>query len=142
MSHASENPVYCVQRAQGCTASHPGSRFDAMKADREGWFHSREEQAAYCPAHVPGWVPAWREKQAEKRKQFEITDTYYKLPATLQCQGCGALADTEENRDDEDAMKALRARGFEHARKTGHTVSIGSAQVLVIEAVKEPANVG
>jgi hypothetical protein len=110
-----------------------------MKADRAGWFHSREEAAAYCPEHVPDWVPAWRAKKAAEK--FEVTDTYYKMPATLQCQGCHDLLDTEEGRDDEAAMKALRARGFEHARKTGHTVSVSYAQVLVIEAVKEPADV-
>jgi hypothetical protein len=137
VSYASEHPVVCAR--EGCTAFHPGSRFDAMKADRAGWFHSKAEGTAYCPAHIPDWVPAWRERQAARK--FEITDTYYKLPATLQCQGCTGLTDTEENRDDEAAMKALRARGFEHARLTGHTVSIGSAQVLVIEAVKENADV-
>lgn len=138
MSYASEHPVYCVRKAQGCTASHPGSRFDAMKADREGWFHSREEEAAYCPAHVPDWVGPWRARKAARK--FEVADTYFKLPATLQCQGCLNLIDTVEDRDD-DAMKDLRARGFAHARETGHTVSIGSAQVLVIEAVKESADV-
>ena len=137
MSYASEHPVFCAHRAQGCTASHPGSRFDAMKADREGWFHSKAEETAYCPAHIPDWVPAWRARQAAWK--FEVDGTFTRLPAALQCQGC-SFADTVEDPDSDEQVKDLRAQGFEHARKTGHTVSVGSAQVLVIEVVKEKAD--
>ena len=137
MSRASENPVFCAHRVQGCAASHPSSKWGAMKADREGWFHSREEEAAYCPEHVPDWVPAWREKQAALK--FKVDSTYVRLPATLQCQGC-SLVDTAEDPDNDEQVKDLRARGFEHAKKTGHLVVIGTAQVLTIEPVKETAD--
>jgi hypothetical protein len=66
MSQASESPVRCARR--GCTASHPGSRHDNIRAQGEGWFHSRRDDAHFCPEHVPGWVPEWRARQAAKKE--------------------------------------------------------------------------
>lgn len=139
MSHASDNPVFCVRKPEGCPASHPGSRWDAMKADREGWFHSRAEEAAYCPEHVPGWVPAWRAKQAARK--FRVQGTHATLPAVLKCQGC-EFSEVEEADDthDPEVLIAMRSRGFEHAKQTGHTVTVGTSQHLVIEPVKESAD--
>lgn len=67
MSHASEHPVTCLQ--DGCPDSFPGSKFDTMRASREGWFfpRDRDDGRGWCPAHLPDWVPAWRAKQAARR---------------------------------------------------------------------------
>ncbi len=55
MTYASEHPVQCA----GCSLSFPGSKHGKIRAQREGWFFSRDN-IAYCPAHVPEWVAAWR----------------------------------------------------------------------------------
>jgi hypothetical protein len=68
MSHAAGNPVYCARKTDlGCTATHPGSKHDAIKAQQGGWFNSKKTGVSFCPAHVPDWVAAWRAKQAEER---------------------------------------------------------------------------
>lgn len=65
MSYASEHPAHCARKDDlGCTESVPGSKWAAIKASEDGWFFSREESAAYCPAHNPPWVAAWRARQA------------------------------------------------------------------------------
>jgi hypothetical protein len=132
VSFAADHPVYCARRKDlNCQASHPGSRWDAMKADREGWFHSKAEEAAYCPDHVPDWVSAWREKQ--KARQHEVKGTFVKLPAVLKCGGC-ALEQTEESEDPE-LLKALRSVAFEHGKQTGHTVTVVTTQELTVAPV-------
>jgi hypothetical protein len=132
VSWAAEHPVYCARREDaGCQASHPRSRFDAIKATEQGWFHSHAEGLAYCPGHVPEWVPAWREKQAARR--FEVEGTFTRLSAVLQCHGC-RLAETASG-DDPEAVKVLRAAAFEHGRRTGHRVTVTAAQELAVEPV-------
>ena len=130
MSHASENPVYCARRADlGCTASHPGSRWDAMAADREGWFHSKAE-GAFCPGHVPDWVPAWRAKQ--EAKLHRVKKSFTKLPAVMRCSGC-ALHRTEVS-DDPGALAEIRDLAWQHSRETGHKVTVTTTAELVVEA--------
>ncbi len=64
MSHASDNPVRCARQGDlGCTASFPGSKFDAIAAGVEGWFFSRGTDDAFCPEHIPDWVAGWRARQ-------------------------------------------------------------------------------
>jgi hypothetical protein len=131
VSYASDHPVYCARKGDlGCTATHPGSRFDAIKADEAGWFHSKAE-GAFCPGHVPGWVPAWRERQAAR--QHEVKGSFTRLPAVLKCSGC-RLQVTEES-EDPDLLRALRAVAFEHGRQTGHRVTVTTTQELTVEAV-------
>jgi hypothetical protein len=133
VSWASDHPVLCVRAADGCTASHPNSRHDAIRAGEAGWFHSQQEHVAYCPAHVPAWVAGWRAKKAAKK--FEVSGSFTRLPMTSQCDGC-EFTETEDSGSEEDE-KSLRARAFAHAEQTGHTVSVGHASVLVIEPVGE-----
>lgn len=64
MSRAQDSPVRCARADEGCTASFPGSKWHAIRAGGQGWFFSREDDAAYCPEHVPEWVAAWRESKA------------------------------------------------------------------------------
>jgi hypothetical protein len=132
VSHASEHPVFCARRADlNCTASHPGSRWDAMKADKAGWFHSRAEECAWCPKHVPDWVPAWRAKQAARL--HAVKKSFTKLPAVLRCGGC-KLARTE-NSEDPDVLAELRDIAWQHGRETGHKVTVVTTQELTVEAV-------
>jgi hypothetical protein len=137
VSHAGA-PWSCARTDLNCAETTPRNKFSVIRASEAGWFFSREEEAAYCPAHVPDWVPAWRAKQAARK--FRVQGTQAKLPATARCQGCEAFAEVEEDRDSDEKMTALRARAFEHAKQTGHTVTVGIAQVLVIEPVKETAD--
>lgn len=51
--------VLCEHPA-GCDESYPNHKFGAIRAQAAGWFASRAEGKAYCPAHVPGWVTSWR----------------------------------------------------------------------------------
>lgn len=132
MSYASEHPVYCARKADlGCTASHPNSRFDAIKANEAGWFHSKVGAESWCPEHVPDWVPAWRERQAAR--QHEVKGSFTRLPAVLKCAGC-KLEMTEES-EDPDLLRALRAVAFEHGKQTGHRVAVTTTQELAVEAV-------
>jgi hypothetical protein len=112
-------------------ASHPGSRWDAMAADRKGWFHSKAEECAWCPDHVPDWVPAWREKQAVRR--HKVKGSFTRLPAELKCAGCKLVV--SEECEDPDKLRALRDVAFEHGRATGHTVTVTTTQELTVEAV-------
>lgn len=59
MSHRNQHKVYCW--AGSCTASHPGSKWDTIRADEQGWFHQKDGKA-YCPKHVPEWVSKWRKQ--------------------------------------------------------------------------------
>jgi hypothetical protein len=130
VSYRVEHPVYCARREDlGCKAEHPRSKWDSMKADREGWFHSKAEGLAHCPAHLPDWVPAWREKQA--RNRYAVKSTFTRLPSVLKCAGC-EMGWPEESGDPE-ALKALRAAAFQHARETGHAVTVTTTQELSIE---------
>lgn len=67
MSYASEHPVTCLR--DGCPASFPGSKWDTMQAQREGWFFPKEHNGVrgWCPEHLPEWVAEWRARQAAKR---------------------------------------------------------------------------
>ena len=130
MSFASEHPVFCARREDlNCTASHPGSRWDAMKADRGGWFHSYQEEQAYCPDHVPDWVPAWREKRAAKLHKVRRSVTG--LPTVVRCSGCG-LHRTEES-DDPEAQAEARDMAWQHARQAGHTVTVTTTREMTVE---------
>ena len=130
MSYASEHPVFCARREDlGCTASHPGSRWDTMKADRAGWFHSKAEECAYCPGHVPDWVPAWRAKQ--EAKLHKVKKSFTKLPTVVRCSGC-TLHRTEPS-EDPDALAEIRDLAWQHSRKTGHTVTVTTTHELTVE---------
>lgn len=138
MSHATDNPVYCARKGDlGCRASTPGGKFNIIRAAEAGWFFSRQDECAYCPAHVPDWVPAWREKQAARR--FPVTKTRVKLPATSACREC-AFAETEPARDDDEKMRALQYRAYAHGEQTGHALVVTASQTLTIEPVKETAD--
>jgi hypothetical protein len=131
MSYRTEHPVHCARQGDlGCKAEHPGSRWDAMKADREGWFHSKTE-GAFCPAHVPDWVPAWRERQAAKL--HKVKKSFTKLPAVVKCAGC-VLHRTEQGEDPE-VLTELRDLAWQHARETGHSVTVTTTQELTVEPV-------
>jgi hypothetical protein len=45
-----------------CAASHKTSRWDAIRADREGWFH-QNNGSAWCLDHNPPWLAEWRAKK-------------------------------------------------------------------------------
>jgi len=64
VSHASDNPEHCAKRDEGCQAQIPGSRWARIKAQEDGWFFSKQDDLAYCPAHVPDWVAGWRARRA------------------------------------------------------------------------------
>ena len=138
MSWASDHPVFCARRKDlGCPAQHPGGRHAAIQAHEEGWFQSKAEGQDYCPAHVPDWVEGWRAKQQER--QFEVKDTFSRLPAALACSGC-ALTDTADDEDSEageDSVRDLRHRAYLHVQQTGHTVTVVTIRELRIEAVRD-----
>lgn len=141
MSYAAGHPVYCARREDlGCKASHPGSRWDAVKADGAGWFHGKAEEQAYCPEHVPGWVPAWRARQRQGRRK--VRQTFERAPVTVSCAE-GDLSESLEIPDDEreaaEALRFLRARAHDHAYRTGHTVNVTTAQMMVFEPYCEEA---
>jgi hypothetical protein len=136
VGYAADHPVYCARREDlGCQASHPGSRWDSMKADKAGWFHSRAEECAWCPEHVPDWVPAWRARQAARL--YKVRGSFARLPAVLKCTGC-KLEATEES-EDPDLLRALRDAAFEHGKQTGHRVIVTTAQELAVVPVDGPA---
>jgi hypothetical protein len=129
VSYAAEHPVYCARREDlGCTASHPRSRFDDIKANEAGWFSSYQERQSYCPDHVPDWVPGWRESRA--RRKFEVNGFVSSAPAVLKCVA-GDLEGTADG-GDEELVRALRARAFAHARETGHVVTVTTTHVLTL----------
>lgn len=129
MSYASEHPVFCAVRDKGCTASHPSGRWGTIAADSAGWFHSKAEECAYCPEHVPDWVPAWRAKQAARL--HKVKGSFTRQPAALACAGCD-LSRTEPD-EDPDALRALRDVAFEHGKRFGHRVTVTTTQELTVE---------
>jgi hypothetical protein len=134
VSFAQDHPVLCARKDEGCTASYPSSKHYAMRAVAEGWFISRAEEASYCPAHLPEWVPAWRAKQAARR--FEVAGQHHAAPAVLACGGC-SLYEVTDTEPAGDTVTELRARAYEHGRETGHTVSVSTSRVLVVEPVRD-----
>lgn len=106
-----------------------------MAADKAGWFHSKAEECAWCPEHVPDWVPAWRAKQAARL--HKVKGSFVKLPAVLACTRCD-LARTEYS-EDPDALRALRDVAFEHGRQSGHKVTVTTTQEFTVEAVDDRA---
>lgn len=100
-----------------------------MKADRGGWFHSKAEEKAYCPGHVPGWVPGWREKQAAKL--HAVKKSFTKLPAVVKCAGCPLHR--AEPGEDPEVLAELRDLAWQHARETGHAVTVTTTQELTVE---------
>ena len=128
MSYASDHPVRCAEKKNGCPASHPGSRFDNSKADKAGWFHGKDG-TAYCPDHLPDWVGPWRERQAKNK--FEVEGTYSAEPAVLACSGCGLREKAGDG--EKDTLKKLRSAAFTHGRETGHTVTVSGVQTLTVQ---------
>jgi hypothetical protein len=126
----SRPPVTCTRTDLGCTASHPDSKFDCIRAVEAGWFHSKVQDEAFCPGHLPEWVPGWRAQQA--KLQHEVRGSYTRLPAVLRCSGC-KLEQTETDTAPE-FLKALNAQAYQHGRETGHTVTVTTTQVLTIES--------
>jgi hypothetical protein len=125
--------VTCARRGDlGCPASYPASKFAAIRAGEAGWFCSKAEECAYCPDHVPDWVPAWRAAQAKKK--FKVEGSLSARTAVLEC-AAGDLEGTADG-EDEELVKALRARAFQHGRETGHTVSVTTSHVLTVIAVE------
>lgn len=132
MSQVAGRTVYCARRGDlGCRSSYPDSKFTAIRAGDVGWFRSKAEELDYCPDHVPDWVPAWRAAQAKLK--FPVEGSVSSLPAVLKC-AAGDLEGTADGHD-EELVKALRARAFQHGRETGHTVTVTTARVLTVEAV-------
>jgi len=130
VSQVTARTVYCARRGDlGCTASYLSSKFAAIRAGEAGWFSSRAEELDYCPDHVPDWVPAWRAKQ-EKLK-FKVDGSFSALPAVLRC-AAGDLEGTADG-EDEELVKTLRARAFQHGRETGHTVTVTTTHELTVE---------
>jgi hypothetical protein len=131
VSHASTHPVHCARRDDlACTASFPGSKWAAVKAGSEGWFFSRAEDKAYCPAHEPDWVPAWR----ARRGQARVTTGFEREPALAVCRTC-VWSEEAVSIEDLD-YQALRERAFGHA-KTGHLVTVTTRQVLTLTPERE-----
>lgn len=125
--------VFCARREDlGCTASYQDNKFASIRAHDAGWFRSYQEEKSYCPDHLPEWVPGWRAAQAAKK--FEVEGAFSVTPTVLHCTGCDDLDEEEAGRDP-DAVRELRARGFEHAKETGHTVTVSSSDILTIEPV-------
>lgn len=58
-----DHTAYCV--IPGCSNEYKSHEWGKKKAQRDGWFFSKES-GAYCPDHLPGWVPAWRARNASK----------------------------------------------------------------------------
>jgi hypothetical protein len=140
VSHAADNPVFCARKDDlGCPARTPDSRFHRIRAGEAGWFFSRETEEAYCPEHVPGWVPAWRARKAVEK--FEVQSSFTRQPAVSRCADCDfSEVEDEAATGVPEVLKAQRARGFEHARRTGHTVTITASQVLTIEPARATAD--
>jgi hypothetical protein len=130
MSHASEHPVFCARADLGCTASHPSGKWGVMRADKDGWFHSKAE-GAFCPAHVPDWVPAWREKQAAKL--HKVRKSFTKQPTVVKCEGC--RLNVTEPGEDPDFLADMREMAYQHSRQTGHKITVTTTQELTVEPV-------
>jgi hypothetical protein len=56
-------PVKCAR----CPRTAPGDKWGRIRASGQGWFFSREEDAAYCPDHIPDWVAGWRKRKEEEQ---------------------------------------------------------------------------
>lgn len=134
--------VHCARQDDlGCTASHPGDKFSAIRAGEAGWFRSRQTDEEFCPEHVPGWVPAWRERQ--KRARRKVRTTFEKRPASVACSGCQHFSESLEIPDDDrkaaEVLKSLRVRVHDHAYRTGHVVTVTTVQVMTFEPYDEEA---
>lgn len=130
MSYSRDHLVRCARAADlGCAATYPGSGHAAQRASEEGWFHSRQDDASYCPEHVPDWVPAWRASRASRRK---VVKTYARMPAVAVCldPGCGWAASAGA---DDAELARLREEAFQHARGQVHKVTVTTSQVLTLE---------
>jgi hypothetical protein len=131
VSFAADHPVSCCRAGLGCTASHPGGKWAAVKADADGWFHSKAEDQAYCPDHIPDWVSAWRARQKVER-------TFEKLPSQTACAGCGFSEVVEE--DTSEALSAQRRRAADHVVGTRHVVTVSTFQRLTLEPGEAPVD--
>lgn len=133
LSHAQAHPNKCT--AAGCTASFPNSKFDAIKANEAGWFCGKEgsdNPGWHCPEHVPAWVTDWRLRKAAQR--HKVTGTAEHLGVVYACaSGCEETTWPVSPETDAKALATeIRSRAFEHARETGHTVSVTVAQRLTV----------
>jgi hypothetical protein len=132
VSQVASRVVTCARRADlNCLASYPDHKWAAVRAHDAGWFLSKAEELAYCPDHVPDWVPAWRAEQA--KKEFKVEGSVAAHPAVLACTGCDEAGTADG--EDEELVRALRDRAFQHGRETGHTVAVVTSRVLTVEAV-------
>jgi hypothetical protein len=131
LSHARAHPSKCV--AAGCPASFPGSRFDAVKASEAGWFCGKagsDHPGWHCPEHVPGWVSAWRAKRAAQRHRVSGSAEHL---GVVYASGCEETTWPVAPDTDAKALATeIRARAFEHARQTGHQVSVTVSQRLTV----------
>ena len=137
MSYAAEHPVCCAR--EGCPSSHPGSRWDTVKADRAGWFH-QQDGTAWCPDDVPAWVGPWRERRAAGKQV--VRTSFARLPATAACRAgdyCDSQVLDQDGEGCSGQLAALRARARAHAWKEGpgHVVDVTTSQVTTLEPARE-----
>jgi hypothetical protein len=123
-------PVRCS--ANGCTVTHPGDKFASIRAKDAGWFHRRDGSEAFCPEHLPDWVVSWRARKQNVRR------TFTRLPSVTECQGCGFSEVVEDTTP--EALSDQGARAGDHVTQTGHPVTVGTSQVLLLQAVAAPAD--
>jgi hypothetical protein len=120
---------FCTEQANGCTATYKDTRFDKIRATEAGWFFSKAEEAAYCPAHKPDWVDDWRATQ-ELKVSHPVESSYDAQPPVLACQA-GDFSVTPGDSTDE-TYKAVRADAVDHARRTGHVVTVVTTRVFTV----------
>jgi len=64
VSFATEHPVRCTHPE--CPATHPNSKWHAIRAAEEGWFEPKDGSGPRCPRHAPSWVRGWRARKAAR----------------------------------------------------------------------------
>jgi len=133
LSHARAHPNKCV--TPGCPASFPRSKFAAIKANEDGWFCGRHDSGHpgwHCPEHVPAWVAAWRARKAAQL--HKVTGAVEHLGVVYACTaGCEETTwPVIPETDVKMLATEIRSLAFEHARKTGHQVSVTVAQRLTV----------
>lgn len=108
----------CAWADRGCEAVFRDTgKWAHMRASDDGWFFSRQEDAAYCPEHNPPWVADWRARQA-RRVDVEAV----RVAARARCESCSF--DLSADGDSEEATGMVRVEAREHAGSSGHVVTM------------------
>lgn len=79
---------------------------------------------------VPGWRENWRRTQELERPSHPVDSTYSTAPPVLACQA-GDFSVMPADAD-EETFRDCRDQAVEHARRTGHTVTVVLSRVFTV----------